>query len=56
MFEALPVLGGMLRVGIPDYRLPPEILDREINHILGLGIEAQTGKRLGFDFTMEDLR
>ncbi|MCG6916756.1 MAG: FAD-dependent oxidoreductase [Deltaproteobacteria bacterium] len=56
IFEALPALGGMLRVGIPDYRLPAEILDREINHILRLGIEAQTGKRLGFDFTLEDLR
>ncbi len=33
MFEALPVLGGMLRVGIPDYRLPPEVLDAEINNI-----------------------
>ncbi|MGD8924217.1 MAG: FAD-dependent oxidoreductase, partial [Syntrophobacterales bacterium] len=56
IFEALPVLGGMLRVGIPDYRLPPELLDQEINNILRLGIETQTGKRLGFDFTLEDLR
>jgi heterodisulfide reductase subunit A len=56
IFEALPVLGGMLRVGIPDYRLPPEILDREIQNILRLGIETQTGKRLGFDFTLDDLR
>ena len=46
----------MLRVGIPDYRLPPEILDREIQCILDLGIETQTGKRLGFDFTPDDLR
>jgi heterodisulfide reductase subunit A len=56
IFEALPVLGGMLRVGIPDYRLPPEVLDREIDNILRLGIETQTGKRLGFDFTLEDLK
>jgi heterodisulfide reductase subunit A len=56
IFEALPVLGGMLRVGIPDYRLPPEVLDREINHILRLGIETQTGKRLGIDFKLDDLR
>lgn len=55
IFEALPALGGMLRVGIPDYRLPPELLDREINYILGLGIETQTGKRLGTDFTLDDL-
>jgi heterodisulfide reductase subunit A2 len=55
MFEALPVLGGMLRVGIPDYRLPPEVLDAEINNILRLGIETRTGQRLGADFTLEDL-
>ena len=46
----------MLRVGIPDYRLPPEVLDREIDHILRLGIEVQTGRRLGTDFTIDDLR
>ena len=56
IFEALPVLGGMLRVGIPDYRLPPEVLDREINYILRLGIETETGKRLGTDFTLDDLK
>lgn len=56
IFEALPVLGGMLRVGIPDYRLPPEVLDGEIQHILRHGITAETGKRLGQDFTLDSLR
>lgn len=56
LFEALPVLGGMLRVGIPDYRLPSAVLDREIKAILRLGIEAQTGRKLGVDFTLDDLR
>jgi heterodisulfide reductase subunit A len=56
IFEALPVLGGMLRVGIPDYRLPPEVLDGEIQNILRLGIETQTNQRLGADFTLDDLR
>ncbi len=56
IFEALPALGGMLRVGIPDYRLPPEILDREIDHILRLGVETRTEKALGRDFTLSDLR
>lgn len=56
IFEALPVLGGMLRVGIPDYRLPPEVLDREINHILRTGIEVRTNVRFGTDFTPEDLK
>ncbi len=56
IFEALPVLGGMLRVGIPDYRLPREVLDREIANILRLGVAAQTERRFGKDFTLDDLR
>jgi heterodisulfide reductase subunit A len=56
LFEALPVLGGMLRVGIPDYRLPPEVLDHEIQNLLRTGIEVRTEQRLGRDFTLEDLR
>ena len=55
IFEALDVLGGMLRVGIPDYRLPPKVLDQEIDHILSLGIETRTGVRFGSDVTMKDL-
>jgi heterodisulfide reductase subunit A len=55
IFEALPLLGGMLRVGIPDYRLPSNILDKEINNILRTGIEVQTDKALGSDFTLGDL-
>ena len=55
IFEALPSLGGMLRVGIPDYRLPPDVLDREIGYILKLGVEVQTGKSLGTDFSLADL-
>ncbi|MEW6262624.1 MAG: FAD-dependent oxidoreductase [Thermodesulfobacteriota bacterium] len=55
IFEALPVLGGMLRVGIPDYRLPPEVLDREIDYILSLGVEVRTGIAFGRDLTLEDL-
>ena len=55
LFEALPVLGGMLRVGIPDYRLPPDILDREIDYLLRHGIESKTGMRLGEDFSLADL-
>jgi len=55
VFEALPVLGGMLRVGIPDYRLPPEVLDREIEYLLRMGVTASTDSRFGADFTLEDL-
>ena len=55
IFEALDKLGGMLRVGIPDYRLPSEVLDREINYLLRHGIETRTGVCFGKDFTLEDL-
>ena len=56
IFEALDQAGGMLRVGIPDYRLPPEVLDNEINFILKHGIEIRTGIRFGSDQSLEDLR
>ena len=55
ILEALPVLGGMLRVGIPDYRLPPELLYREIDFLLSHGIDTRTSVRLGDDFTLNDL-
>jgi len=55
LFEALPKLGGMLRTGIPDYRLPPAILDAEIDAILRLGIDAKTGVRFGRDITYQGL-
>ena len=42
VFEALPEAGGMLRYGIPAYRLPNDILDHEINYIKGLGVEIKT--------------
>ena len=42
LFEAQPHLGGMLRYGIPSYRLPDDVLDREIQSILDVGIEAKT--------------
>ena len=56
IFEALPKPGGMLRVGIPDYRLPKEILDQEINNILRLGVELKTDTALGRDFTLDGLQ
>jgi heterodisulfide reductase subunit A len=56
IFEALDALGGMLRVGIPDYRLPPEVLDREINYLLRHGIETRTGVRFGQDITYQELK
>jgi formate dehydrogenase major subunit len=55
VFESLPDPGGMLRYGIPEYRLPKAVLDKEINWILDLGVDLHTNKTLGKDFTMDDL-
>lgn len=46
VFEALPEAGGMLRVGIPSFRLPREILDREIKRIENTGVEIRTHRRI----------
>ena len=56
IFEALSVAGGMLRVGIPDYRLPPEVLEKEIRAITRLGVEIKFNTRLGKDFTLDELK
>lgn len=56
IFEALPVSGGMLRVGIPDYRLPPKVLEDEVSYITDkLGVKIQYNKALGRDFTVDSL-
>ncbi len=47
--EALPILGGMLRVGIPEFRLPRDILQMEIDGIRALGVEMKTNHRFHFD-------
>ena len=56
IFEAAPVAGGMLRLGVPEYRLPRALIQLEINAILSLGVELRTDVRLGRDFTLSDLR
>ena len=56
IFEMNEKLGGMLRYGIPEFRLPKDILDWDIDGILSLGISAKTGVTLGKDFTLQDLR
>lgn len=55
VFEAQNILGGMLSEGIPDYRLPKDLVRAEIDRILGLGVEAKTGLSLGKDFTLDGL-
>ena len=56
IFEGAPVAGGMLRLGVPEYRLPRAIIQLEINAILSLGVELKTNTRLGTDFTISDLQ
>ena len=56
VFEARPKPGGMLRYGIPRYRLPEDVLDKEINQLLSAGIQLKTQHKLGVDFKIEQLR
>ena len=56
VFEAAPVPGGMMHLGIPEYRLPRDVLQAQIREILDLGPELRLNTRLGRDFSLEDLR
>jgi NADH-quinone oxidoreductase subunit F len=55
VFEELPSAGGMLRWGIPAYRLPRDILDREIKDILDTGVELKAGTRVGREISFDEL-
>jgi formate dehydrogenase major subunit len=55
LFESLPKAGGMLRYGIPDYRLPQDVLDTEIQSIVNMGAKIKTNQALGKDFTIDSL-
>jgi len=55
IFEALSQPGGMLRVGIPEHRLPRKVLDQEIELITNLGVEIRTNTPLGPDLTVDNL-
>ena len=56
IYEKLPVAGGMLSVGIPEYRLPREIIKAEIQIIRDMGVDIRTGVDIGKDITIKDLR
>ncbi|MCK4474692.1 FAD-dependent oxidoreductase, partial [Candidatus Bathyarchaeota archaeon] len=56
IFESLPKPGGMLRIGIPEYRLPKKVLDGEIDYLKALGVEIQTNITFGKDLTLNDLQ
>jgi NADPH-dependent glutamate synthase beta subunit-like oxidoreductase/NAD-dependent dihydropyrimidine dehydrogenase PreA subunit len=55
VLEAMPVPGGMMAIGIPDYRLPREMLRADIDRILGLGVELRLDTAMGRDFQLADL-
>ena len=56
VFEKLPVAGGMMAVGIPEYRLPRDILAAEIKVIQDMGVEIKTGVTFGEDITLDSLK
>lgn len=56
VFEASPEPGGMLMVGVPMFRLPRDLVKKEMEAILALGVELKCNLRLGRDFTIADLR
>ncbi|MHB8091540.1 MAG: NAD(P)-binding protein [Syntrophales bacterium] len=56
VFEALPEPGGMLRYGIPEYRLPKRILQKEIGYIEKLGVKIKTGIRVGDNLSLAQLK
>lgn len=56
VYEMLPKLGGMLRYGIPNYRLPKECLDDDIQAILDTGVKVDCGKAIGKDYSIVDLK
>lgn len=56
IYEALPVPGGYLWVGIPEYRLPKKLLQREVDLICNMGVDIQYNARIGKDIAFEDLK
>ncbi len=56
IFEAMPKLGGMLRYGLPPYKIPRKVLDYETNAILAMGISVKFNQKWGDAFTLEDLK
>lgn len=56
IYEKQDKLGGILRYGIPEFRLPKDILDNTINSILNLGIDYNVKSELGKDYTLEELK
>ena len=55
LFESAPVAGGMLALGIPEYRLPRYIIQAQVDAVLSLGVELKLNSRLGHDFLLRGL-
>ena len=53
--EAMPIPGGMMAIGIPEYRLPRDVLRAEIDRIVGLGVELRLDSVMGRDYSLNDL-
>lgn len=56
VFEAHPVVGGMMAAGIPEYRLPRDVIQAEADAIAAMGVEIKLNTRIGKDFSIEDLK
>lgn len=56
VFDMMPKMGGMLRYGIPEYRLPKKILDKEIEQIENLGVELKNNVKIGNEITLDGLK
>ncbi len=56
IYESMPYCGGMLRYGIPEYRLPKEVLDEEIDTIEQMGVDIITNTKVGVDIPFETIR
>ena len=56
VYEAESKLGGMLRYGFPEFKIPKAVLDYEINTLLQLGINVELGQKWGVDYTLQDLK
>ena len=56
VYDAMPDMGGMLRYGIPEYRLPKAVVDREVKEIEDLGVVLKNNVKIGKDLTLDEIR
>ena len=56
VYDAMPAGGGMIRYGIPEYRMPKEILARELEHFVKMGVRFEYGRKLGVDIELDSLK